>query len=372
MRLHTGPNPDSPGRWVITKFGPPSLLKWESMDIEKELPEDSVLVRIIVAGIAGSDNIQRVGGYPNPKCSQPGFTPGYELVGEVEAIRYSSTDLREQIHVGDFVVSMCVMGCHALHIVLSLAEVIEIRPADDFVKVAALPLNYSTAFGMLQRSGVSLPPGSSILIGSAAGGVGTAVAQIVNAFDMKLKMYGTCSPEKFDYVRSLGIEPIDRNTPDLGKKVREMTGGLGVDVAYDAVGSEQSLWESLRATKSDTGQVIIISIMGEILPDGSGMAHPENGAFKILASRQKPRTKFWGMNSEYYRGTPDIWLKDFGELLAKVRSGALNPIFCKLHPLKEAVKSNEKLVSGDGVKGKMMFIVDAGLARERGISTGSG
>ena len=41
-----------------------------------------------------------------------------------------------------------------------------------------------TAWGMLKHSGVNLAPGSSILIGSASGGLGTAVAQLVTAFDM--------------------------------------------------------------------------------------------------------------------------------------------------------------------------------------------
>jgi len=44
-----------------------------------------------------------------------------------------------------------------------------------------------TSWGLLKHSGVKLPPGSSILIGAASGGVGTAIAQLVTAFGSKFE-----------------------------------------------------------------------------------------------------------------------------------------------------------------------------------------
>ncbi|RYO90560.1 hypothetical protein DL766_006762 [Monosporascus sp. MC13-8B] len=134
-----------------------------------------------------------------------------------------------------------MVGAHAIHIILPVTELIRIKNADDPIKVCALPLKYLTAWGMLKRSGVYLVLGSRILIGSASGGVGTAVAQLVHAFDLKLKMVGTCSPSKFDYTKSLRVIPVGRNAPDLVEQVRPLTNGEGVDVANDAVGSEDSL-----------------------------------------------------------------------------------------------------------------------------------
>ena len=359
MRQNTSPTPTQPGRWIITKFGSPSVLKWETFNLPQDIPTNHVLVRILTAGIAGPDNIQRAGGYPNTRCSKPGFTPGYDFVGEVVAQSSSSTNA---FNIGDRVASMCMIGAHATHIVLPATELITIEYTDDPIQVSALPLNYMTAWGMLKRSGVRLPPGSSILIGSASGGVGTAMAQLVHAFDLQLHMIGTCSKSKFEYVRSLGVTPVDRTAPDLVDQVRALTRGEGVDVAYDAVGSEDSLQKSHRATKDEVGQVIAIGVMGEIASDGSGMSQANFDAAAILASRKQPRMKYWGVEREYYQDTRDMWLQDFHAILQKVRNGKLKPEVARLFKLSQAIEANEALVSGAAIKGKMIFVVDEELA----------
>lgn len=366
MNLNTSPTPDRPGRWVITRFGPPTVLKWETWQPENDLASDNVLIRIITAGIAGPDNIQRAGGYPNVRCQKPGFTPGYDMVGQVVAL---GPEVPEDslIKVGDRVTSMCMIGAHATHIILPVRELIPLEPHDDPVKTCALPLNYMTAWGMLKRSGVQLTPGSSILIGSVSGGVGTAMAQLVQAFDLGLVMIGSCSPSKFDYVQSLGVMPVDRTAVDMVEQVRSLTGGRGVDVAYDAVGSEDSLRKSHLCTKDGVGQVIAIGVMGDIASDGSGMAAEKFDAAAVLASRKQPRMKYWGVEREYYQETRQIWLDDFDAILRKVRQGKLDPKISKLFRLSQAVEANQELITGTGVHGKMLYIVDQDLAAELGL-----
>ncbi|KAM0232277.1 hypothetical protein ACHAP5_010797 [Fusarium lateritium] len=90
---------------------------------------------------------------------------------------------------------------------------------------------------------------------------------------MGLKMFGTCSPQKLEYVKSLGVIPIDRYGSDIVDQIRVSTNGEGVDVAYDAVGSEESLQRSHHATKKDVGQVVSIGVMGEIPEDGDGLRY---------------------------------------------------------------------------------------------------
>lgn len=350
MPRNTSATPDQAGRWVITRFGGPDVLKWETWNPQTELPADQVLVRIIVAGIAGPDNIQRVGGYPHERCSKPGFTPGYDFVGEVVALG-SSLPKGGPLVVGDRVTSLCMIGAHATHIILPLTELIRIDHADDPIKVCALPLNYMTGWGMLKRCGVDLKPGSSILIGSVSGGVGTAVAELVRAFDLGLNMIGTCSPSKFDYVKSLGVIPIDRNAPDLVEQVRALTNGEGVDVAYDAVGSEDTLRKSCQATKKDVGQVIAIGVMSEIASDGSGLVQGSLDVGALMAARLQPRMRFWNMLEPYYTSTRNLWLEDFDAILKKVREGVLVPTIAKLLRLSEAVEAHKTLISGTAVKG---------------------
>jgi NADPH2:quinone reductase len=260
---NTSPTPNDSGRWIVTEFGTPSVMKWKPWDPAQALSDEkNVLVRIIVAGIAGVDNIQRAGGYPATITAEPGFATGYDLVGEVIALG-DSVPKDCGLEVGDRVASLCRIGAHATHIVMSYKDLIRIEHTDDPIKICALPLNYMTSWGMLKRSGVELPPGSTILIGSASGGLGTAMAQLVKAFKMDIRMIGTCSPSKFDYVRSLGIEPIDRNATDLVDQVHKLTRGEGVDVSYDGVCSEESLRNLSAATKAD-GKVIVFGVSGSI------------------------------------------------------------------------------------------------------------
>ncbi|OTA90620.1 hypothetical protein M434DRAFT_390237 [Hypoxylon sp. CO27-5] len=366
MPRNTSPTPDQAGRWVVSKFGPPEVLKWEKWDPYAKLSPDHVLVRIITAGIAGPDNLQRVGGYPDPRSSKPGFTPGYDLVGEVIALG-SSPPEGSLLVVGDRVASMCVTGSHATHIILPFTELIRIGNDDDPVKVCALPLNYMTAWGLLKHSGVNLVPGSSILIGSASGGVGTAMAELVHAFKLDLKMIGTCSPSKFDYVKSLGVIPVDRNAPDLVEQVLALTNGEGVDVAYDAVGSEESLRKSHLSTKKDIGVVIVIGIMAEITQDGSGLSQEKFDLNALLAAPWQPRMERWSVDRNYYKKMRQVWLDDFYTILDMVRNGELRPTIAKLLRLSEAVEAHRLLISGTDVKGKMLFVVDEDLAAQHDL-----
>ena len=49
-------------------------------------------------------------------------------------------------------------------------------------------------------------------------------------------MYGTASTAKQDYVRELGVTPIDYQTEDFVERIMAETDGSGVDVVFDAVG----------------------------------------------------------------------------------------------------------------------------------------
>ncbi|KAF7189038.1 Synaptic vesicle membrane protein VAT-1-like-like [Pseudocercospora fuligena] len=324
MTRTTAPTPNQAGRWIIPRFGPPSVLEWQTWSSLPTPGQAEALVRIMVAG---------------------------------EVIALGDDAHSKGLKIGDRVASMCMIGAHATHIVSPVADLLKLESTDDAIKICALPLNYMTACGMLNRSEAKLSPGSSILIGSAAGGVGTAIAQLVDAFDMNIHMIGTCSISKFDYVKSLGITPVDRHDPDLANTVRALTTeGAGVNVAYDAVGSPASLLRSHKALKAETGRLVCIGVMGHIAEDGNGMLS-DLSADQLLAQTFE-RMSYWGVEREYYRETRDLWVKDFCKIVEKVREGKLDPVISKLWKLEDAVQANQMLVDGKGVMGKMLYVVD--------------
>ncbi|MCJ1425672.1 hypothetical protein MMC29_003572 [Sticta canariensis] len=362
MPQNTSPTPDQPSRWVISKFGPPSVLQWDVFDPLPVPSHGELLIRIIVGGIAQADTFQRFGAFPDPGLKSPGFTPGYDFGGKVEKLGPDVTGFE----VGDLVLSLCMIGAYATHIVLPAADAIKLQADDDIVKAAALPLDYMSAFGMLKRTEAKVGPGSSILVGSASGGVGTALALIVKAFDLDITMYGLCSPGKFDYVKSLGMTPIDRHAPNIPALVRDLNGGKGVDVSFDAAGSKASLDFSLEATEGSAGQVIAIGGLSLLAPDGSGVI--DTGDFDVFAYvAQHPNMAFFGISPHYFRAQRDLFNSDFHAVLDKVRSGKLDPVLGKVWRLEQAVPVNEALASGVGLKGKMAFLVDAELAAAHGL-----
>ncbi|KAI9827879.1 MAG: hypothetical protein M1826_006185 [Phylliscum demangeonii] len=363
MTPSTAPTPDKPGRWVISEFGVPSVLKWQTWDPLPSATGDQILIAIITAGISGADNFMRVGGYPDPRCEKPGFTPGYDFCGEIEAV---GPDVPASLHLskGDRVASMCVVGAYATHILLPAGEVVKVEKTDDPVAICALPLNYMTAYGMLKRSDAELKKGDSILIGSVSGGVGTALAQLVHTFDMGLTMYGTCSAAKFDFVKSLGVTPIDRHA-NVPERVRALTGGKMVDVAYDAVGSAESLTASHASVKADTGRLVSIGVMSNIAPDGSKVLDTKYNVFQEL--QRFPRASFFGVTHFYYYPKKELFLSDLALIVKAVRDGRLKPSIGKLLPLRDAVVANEMLVHGGGVMGKMEFVVREDLAKAKGV-----
>jgi NADPH:quinone reductase-like Zn-dependent oxidoreductase len=89
--------------------------------------------------------------------------------------------------------------------------------------------------------------GDSVLIHHAAGGVGTAVAQICQSFGTSL-VVGTASAPKEDFVESMGMRFVDREKEDFEEVCKDLTDGKGVHHAIDPVGGSHLLrsYKSLR------------------------------------------------------------------------------------------------------------------------------
>ncbi|MCJ1384433.1 hypothetical protein MMC17_007549 [Xylographa soralifera] len=321
----------------------------------------------------------RAGGYVRDlRTRNPGFTPGYDLVGVIEALgkpSLSSTSTHPQhtFRTGDLVASMSVIGAYATHTTLPLDELLPLRPSDDLVQKILTPRSM-TAYGLLARSAFPLSAStSSLLIGSVAGGVGTAIAQVVRLLSPHIRLLGTCSPSKFAFARSLGVEPIDRTLPpaQIAASVRALTGGAGVDIAYEATGAEANLAAWLAATKDGVGKVLAIGFLANVRGDGAGMV-AAGAAFDPVGfvAERAERMSFFSVTGDYWRGRREVFREDFeGVLLRAVREGRLQPVVGKLWRLEDAVRVNERLASGEGVLGKMEMLVDDELWREFGGET---
>ena len=197
-------------------------------------------VRVHRAGINFAELMMRQGLYgSNPDFP---FTPGYETSGEVTSIG----DGVDFFNIGDRVLAMTGFGGYSEQVVLDAERVVPIPDTVSFDQAAAIPVTYGTSYHMLIHLG-NLAKGDTVLIHHAAGGVGTAVAQICKSMGASL-VIGTASRPKQEFVRSLGMHFVDRDAEDFVGVCKELTGGKGVHHAIDPVGGSHLLrsYKALR------------------------------------------------------------------------------------------------------------------------------
>ena len=153
---------------------------------------------------------------------------GFECAGVVVAV---GTDV-QTLHSGDAVIAVVAPGCLQSYVTLPAAYVVHKPEALDFAMAATLPGAFLTAsYGLGQLAQIG--PGERVLIHAAAGGVGLAAVQLAQR--RGAHVLATASPDKWDYLRSLGVTHIMHSrTPDYAQQVLAATGGQGVDVVLNS------------------------------------------------------------------------------------------------------------------------------------------
>jgi len=212
---------------VIPRHGGPEVLEVQ------ERPDPSVgagEVRIAVraAGINFADLLARVGAYPD--APSPPCVVGYEVAGEVESVGAGVDTVKE----GDRVMAGTRFGGHAELVTVPGDQALPLPKKLSFEQGAAFPVNYATAYAGLVTMG-GLKPGERVLIHAAAGGVGISATQVAKRIGAEI--FGTASASKHDAIREQGVDhAIDYRSQDFEGEVRRITGGEGIDLAFDALG----------------------------------------------------------------------------------------------------------------------------------------
>ncbi|KAI3642040.1 hypothetical protein MP228_011595 [Amoeboaphelidium protococcarum] len=205
----------------------------------KDLPdlkaekEGDVVVEVEAFGINYADILACKGLYHD--CPPLPCTIGYEVVGKVKEINVSSEN-SSPFKVGDRVAAFCQFGGYSSQALSGVDFCIKIEEDTDAGAALALMVQYSTAWYCACRA-TTIAPGDHVLIQAAAGGVGTALAQIAKS--RGATVYGTASnPSKLEYMRdTLNIDhPINYKDQDFVEVIKETTDGKGVDVVFDSLG----------------------------------------------------------------------------------------------------------------------------------------
>ncbi|KAI8168048.1 Polyketide synthase [Colletotrichum sp. SAR 10_70] len=234
-------SPPSPTKMLqIGRPGALQTLHWVSRTLPEELLPSSVQIKVHAAGLNFKDVVTAMG-LITPSSSE-GL--GCEASGVVTATGSSVTNLR----VGDRVVVFAPQAaCFSTDVQAPAQLCVRIPDSLSFADAAGMPCIFITVLrALVEKAG--LRAGQSVLIHSAAGGVGIAAMQIARWIGAKV--YATVgSDEKADFVsREWGFprENIfsSRDTSFV-EGVKAATGGLGVDVVLNSLSGEllHASWE---------------------------------------------------------------------------------------------------------------------------------
>lgn len=211
--------------------GDPSVLRYEEAPTPEPGPGE-VLVQVAAAGINYADLLQRQGVYPIT-----GDLPailGFEVAGTVVA---HGADVSAPA-IGTRVLAGLGGGGYAEYVVAPAPAVVPLPDSLGFPEAAALFLQGLTAYGLLQDAG-RLQSGETVLVHSAAGGVGSLAVQLARLLGAG-RVIGTASnAEKLDLVRRLGADAaVNYSQPGWVEQVLAATDEQGADIVLDAVGGE--------------------------------------------------------------------------------------------------------------------------------------
>src|ERR1700761_8878112 len=212
---------------VITQTGGPEVLQVQERPDAPVGPGGGGIAGR-AAGINFADTLARTGLYPDaPKVP---CVVGYEVAGEVESVG----DGVESVTPGDRVLAGTRFNGQAELVTVPESMVYALPAQLSFEEGAAFPVNYATAQAGLVVMG-GLKQGERVLIHAAAGGVGISATQIAKRIGAEV--FGTASASKHAAIREQGVDhAIDYRSQDFADEVRRITGGQGIDVAFDALG----------------------------------------------------------------------------------------------------------------------------------------
>lgn len=320
------------------ELGPVEKLVLDDDFPEQELTANDVKIAVKSAGLNFPDTLIIEGKYQT-KPDLP-FIPGGECSGVVEAVGADVVDFKP----GDKVVSMSSHGMFAEKVVSPQQMVLPMPEGLSFNQAAGISITYFTSYYAFKQR-ANLQPGETVLVLGAAGGVGITAVEIAKSMGATV-IAAASSEEKLALAQSLGADHlINYNEVSLKDKVKELTGGRGVDVVYDPVGGDFS--ETALRCMAWKGRFLVIGFASGPIPK-----IPLN---LTLLKGCSIVGVFWGAFTAW---EPEEHRKNIEELWAMFAEGKLKPVVTDVFPMARYEEAFNCL-TGRKARGKVILEIDA-------------
>lgn len=325
---------------TITSFGGADVLEVRDVADAPRATLDRVRVRVRAAGLNRADILQRMGRYPAPP-GYPQEIPGIEFAGEVESI---GEEVREW-QIGDRVFGIIGGGGQAEYVTVPANQLARIPDNLDWAQAAAVPEVFMTAHDALfTQCGVII--GEHVLIHAAGSGVGTAAIQLVRAAGAFA--HGTSrTADKLERAKEFGLVSsiaLNNDPAAFAEAAREWTGGAGVNVVLDLVGSAY-LQANLQS----------LAIRGRLIFVGTTSGSKAEIDYGIVMSK---RLKVMGTSlrtrpAEEKATATRLFAQQVLPLLA---TGQVRPVIDKVFKMQDVRAAHERLESNESF-GKVVLLM---------------
>jgi NADPH:quinone reductase-like Zn-dependent oxidoreductase len=313
-----------------------------------------VLVSTEAIGVNYADCVIRMGLYASAKeyVGWP-ITPGFEFAGTVSAVGEGVADLVP----GAKVLGVTRFGGYSTHVVVPRRQLFALPSRLDVAQAAGFPTVFITAYYALFE--LAHPrPGATVLVHSAAGGVGSALVQLGRIAGCRV-VGVVGGPHKVETARAMGADVVIDKSREALWKAAERAAPQGYDVVFDANGV--STLRQSYAHLGATGKLVIYGFHS-MLPRKGGRPNWLKLAWDWLRTpRYNPltltndNTSILAFNLSYLFDQRELLAESMARLLGWVEEGRLVAPPVKRFPLDQVAQAHQALESGTTV-GKLVLV----------------
>ena len=318
------------------EVGTPDVMYLEDINVG-EPAAGQVRVRHVAVGLNYADTYFRDGTYKIPLPNGMGV----EASGIIDAVGEGVTN----VQVGDKVTYtgfINTLGAYSTARLVDANVLIKLPEGISCETAAAMTMRGLTSAYLMRRI-YDFKKGDTILLHAAAGGVGLIVSQWAKL--LGLTVIGTTSSEaKAEIARAHGCDHvINYSTENVAERVRELTGGVGVNVVFDSVGKD-TFMSSLDSLKR-RGLLVCVGTASGPIPDFNPVLLAMKGSLFIT----RPALADYIADPAEKQALAD-------ELFDHVRSGRIKIEINQRYELKDAVQAHRDLEARK-TTGSSIFVI---------------
>lgn len=296
----------------MTEFGGPEVLRLAELPRPEPGPGER-LIRVSRAGLNFADTHTRTNSYVQ-KATLP-LVPGGEVAG---------TD----VETGERVVALVGSGGYAEFAVAPEGRVFPIPDGVEDGTALALVIQGTTAWHLLRTAG-RLGAGESVVVHSAAGGVGSLATQLAPALGAGRVIATASSEDKRDLARALGADvAVAPDAEGLTERLIEANEGRELDLVLDSSGG--AVFDASIKALAPFGRIVV-----------NGIATGEQNEVRTgsLLRHSRSVIGFWlfhTLERSASSGAGNLFAEALEDLFARSASGELRAIVGATYPLAQA------------------------------------